>query len=56
MVASVNGIGFYVLYSQQTFAVPETWAGTILLGYLASLLFIAKERRVLAWQSSATKE
>lgn len=59
MVASVNGIGFYVLYSQQTFAVPETWAGTILLGllgYLASLLFIAVERRVLAWQSGATKE
>lgn len=59
MVASVNGIGFYVLYSQQTFAVAETWAGTILLGllgYLASLLFIAVERRVLAWQAGTTKE
>ncbi len=59
MVASVNGIGFYVLYSQQTFAVAETWAGTILLGilgYLASLIFIAVERRVLAWQAGTTKE
>lgn len=59
MVASVNGIGFYVLYSQQTFAVAETWAGTLLLGllgYLASLLFLAVERRVLAWQAGTTKE
>lgn len=59
MVASVNGIGFYVLYSQQTFAVAETWAGTILLGllgYFASLLFLTVERRVLAWQAGTTKE
>lgn len=53
MVASVSGIGYAVLYSQQTFDVAETWAGTILLGvlgYLASLIFIQVEKRVLAWQ------
>ncbi|MBB4932839.1 ABC-type nitrate/sulfonate/bicarbonate transport system permease component [Lipingzhangella halophila] len=53
MVASTNGIGYYVLLSQQTFQVPETWAGTLLLGalgYLASLAFVQVERRVLAWQ------
>jgi sulfonate transport system permease protein len=52
MYASTSGIGFYVLNSQQMFAVTETWAGTILLGllgYLATLLFIAVERRVLFW-------
>ncbi|MGM0931785.1 MAG: ABC transporter permease [Actinomycetota bacterium] len=52
MFASTSGIGFYVLNSQQVFAVPETWAGTIvlgLLGYAATLSFVAVERRVLAW-------
>ena len=58
MVAATRGIGFYVLDSQQTFAVPETWAGTIvlgLLGYFAALVFIAVERRVLAWQQEPSK-
>ncbi|GAA3687020.1 ABC transporter permease [Arthrobacter ginkgonis] len=54
MVASTHGIGYYVLNSQQTFAVPQTWAGTLLLGmlgYLANLLFIRLERYVLRWQT-----
>lgn len=53
MVASVSGIGYAVLYSQQTFDVAETWSGTILLGilgYIASLIFIQVEKRILAWQ------
>ncbi|WP_431710496.1 ABC transporter permease [Glutamicibacter uratoxydans] len=54
MVASTNGIGYYLLNSQQTFEVAETWAGTLLLGlfgYLANLLFLRLEHRVLRWQS-----
>lgn len=53
MVASTNGIGFRLLLSQQTFSVPETWAGTLLLGiigYLATLVFLQVEKRVLGWQ------
>ncbi|MCI9888409.1 ABC transporter permease [Micrococcales bacterium 31B] len=53
MVASTQGIGFYVLNSQQTFEVTKTWAGTIVLGalgYLANLVFIRCERYVLRWQ------
>lgn len=53
MVASTSGIGFYLLNSQQTFAVAETWAGTLLLGilgYLANLAFLRLERYVLRWQ------
>lgn len=52
MVASTNGIGYYLLNSQQTFAVVETWAGTLLLGilgYLINLIFIRIEGRVLRW-------
>lgn len=54
MVASTGGIGYYVIQSQQTFAVPETWAGTILLGligFLSNLVFVRVERRVLRWQA-----
>lgn len=53
MVASTNGIGFRLLLSQQTFSVPETWAGTLLLGiigYLTTLIFLQVEKRVLGWQ------
>lgn len=53
MVAATKGVGYYVLYSQQTFAVVETWTGTLVLGiigYLASVIFIVLEKRVLKWQ------
>jgi sulfonate transport system permease protein len=52
MVGAVNGVGFYVLNAQQTFAIRETWAGTIvlgLLGYLATMVFLLVEKRALAW-------
>ena len=33
MVASTNGIGFFVLQSQRSFAIPEMWSGILLLGH-----------------------
>lgn len=54
MVASTNGLGYFVLLSQQTFAIPEMWAGIILLGiigYLVNYLFVRVESRVLAWHA-----
>ena len=36
MVASTNGIGYFVLQSQRTFAIPEMWSGIILLESLAT--------------------
>jgi ABC-type nitrate/sulfonate/bicarbonate transport system permease component len=56
MVASTNGIGFFVLQSQRSFAIPEMWSGIVLLGilgYALNLLFVAVERRVLAWHRGA---
>jgi ABC-type nitrate/sulfonate/bicarbonate transport system permease component len=56
MVASTNGIGFFVLQSQRTFAIPEMWSGILLLGilgYALNLLFAGVERRVLAWHRGA---
>jgi ABC-type nitrate/sulfonate/bicarbonate transport system permease component len=56
MVASTNGIGFFVLQSQRSFAIPEMWSGIVLLGivgYALNLLFTFIERRVLAWHRGA---
>ena len=56
MVASTNGIGFFVLQSQRSFAIPEMWSGILLLGllgYILNLGFVLAERRVLAWHRGA---
>jgi len=56
MVASTNGIGFFVLQSQRSFAIPEMWAGILLLGILGYVLnagFVLIERRVLRWHRGA---
>jgi ABC-type nitrate/sulfonate/bicarbonate transport system permease component len=52
MEASTNGIGFFVLRSQRTFAMPEMWSGILLLGLLGYTLnygLALVERRVLYW-------
>jgi ABC-type nitrate/sulfonate/bicarbonate transport system permease component len=56
MVASTNGIGYFVLQSQRTFAIPEMWSGILLLGILGYALngiFVLVERRVLRWHRGA---
>jgi ABC-type nitrate/sulfonate/bicarbonate transport system permease component len=56
MVASTNGIGFFVLQSQRSFAIPEMWSGILLLGilgYVLNLAFVIIERHVLAWHRGA---
>jgi len=53
MVGATRGLGYFVLESQQLFRIPQTWAGTImlgLLGYLLTQVFVAIERRALRWQ------
>jgi ABC-type nitrate/sulfonate/bicarbonate transport system permease component len=52
MVASTNGIGYTVVEAQRTFAIPEMWAGLLvvgLFGNLATIAFTRVERRVLRW-------
>ena len=52
MVASTNGIGYFVFQAQQQFAVDDMWAGVLLLGLLGfglNLVFGIVERRVLRW-------
>lgn len=52
MLASTNGLGHFVLLSQQTFAIPQMWAGILMLGilgYVSNVIFVMAERRVLRW-------
>jgi ABC-type nitrate/sulfonate/bicarbonate transport system permease component len=56
MVASTNGIGYFVLQSQRTFAIPEMWSGILLLGILGYVLngiFVLLEKRMLRWHRGA---
>jgi ABC-type nitrate/sulfonate/bicarbonate transport system permease component len=56
MEASTNGIGFFVLQSQRSFAIPEMWSGILLLGALGfafNVGFVQLERRILAWHRGA---
>lgn len=52
MVASTNGLGYFILNSQRTFAIPDMWSGIILLGLLGIALnaaYVLIERLVLRW-------
>jgi ABC-type nitrate/sulfonate/bicarbonate transport system permease component len=52
MFAASEGLGFAIIQFQRTFAIPEMWSGTILLGLLGfslAVLFRFVERRVLFW-------
>ncbi len=56
MLGSTNGVGYYVLFAQRTFAIPEMWAGMFMLGivgYVLNVAFLAVERRALFWHRGA---
>jgi ABC-type nitrate/sulfonate/bicarbonate transport system permease component len=56
MVASTNGVGYFVVQSQRSFAIPEMWSGIVLLGLLGyglNLLFLAVESVALRWHRGA---
>jgi ABC-type nitrate/sulfonate/bicarbonate transport system permease component len=52
MFAASEGLGFAIIQFQRSFAIPEMWSGTILLGLLGfalATLFRLVEHRVLFW-------
>jgi ABC-type nitrate/sulfonate/bicarbonate transport system permease component len=56
MVASENGVGYFIVEAQRTFAIPEMWAGMIMLGilgYALNLAYALLERRLLRWHRGA---
>lgn len=53
MLGGGSGIGYYIAYAQQTFRVTGSYAGIIvlcLIGWLFDTVFVAVERRLLAWE------
>ncbi|TCO62761.1 ABC transporter permease [Actinocrispum wychmicini] len=47
-----HGLGYFLITSQRTFLVLDMWAAVVMLGvtgYLLNVLFLAVEKRVLAW-------
>jgi ABC-type nitrate/sulfonate/bicarbonate transport system permease component len=52
MIGAVRGIGYMVLYSQQTFRIPRVFASIVVigaLGFLTDLGFRWLRRRMLPW-------
>lgn len=52
MIASSNGLGYFILHAQRTFNVPEVYSGVLLLGllgYALNALFLRLEGYVLDW-------
>lgn len=52
MYGSTEGVGHFILQSGQRFQLPQTWAGTLLIGvigWLFTALYMFGEHRVLAW-------
>jgi ABC-type nitrate/sulfonate/bicarbonate transport system permease component len=57
MIGATNGLGYYILDAQRTFAVPEMFGGMLLLGilgYVLNNLFLLIEARVLSWHYGQT--
>lgn len=52
MFASTDGLGFFILFAQETYRIPDMWSGIIMLGlvgYAVNVVFVLVERRVLRW-------
>jgi ABC-type nitrate/sulfonate/bicarbonate transport system permease component len=59
MVASSNGIGYFILAAQRGFQIKEMYAGVVTLavvGYVLNRAFLAIEDRVLAWHHGFTQQ
>lgn len=56
MMASTEGIGYFIVASQGYFNLPGLWAGTVvmgIIGYLVSEIFFFGERRALRWKGES---
>jgi ABC-type nitrate/sulfonate/bicarbonate transport system permease component len=59
MVASSNGIGYFILAAERGFQIKEMYAGVVTLavvGYALNRAFLAVENRVLAWHQGFTQQ
>lgn len=58
LVASTNGIGHHIIQAQRVFALPDMWAGILLLGvlgYVLNAVLVVVEGRMLGWHRGARR-
>lgn len=52
LTTSTNGLGYFILNAQRTFAITDMWSGILLLGFIGvgfNIVFVAVERIALRW-------
>jgi ABC-type nitrate/sulfonate/bicarbonate transport system permease component len=57
MLGASSGIGYFIQNAQQTFEIPQTYAGIIVLaglGWLFDTAFLFAEHRLLRWEKALT--
>ena len=57
MLGASSGIGYFIQDAQQTFQVPQTYAGIIILaalGWIFDTAFLFAEHRLLRWEKALT--
>ena len=58
MLGASSGIGYFIQGAQQTFQIPQTYAGIIILaaaGWLFDTMFLLAERRLLHWEQAIAR-
>jgi len=58
MLGASSGIGYFIQQAQQTFQIPQTYAGIIVLaavGWFLDTVFLLAEHRLLRWESAVTR-
>jgi ABC-type nitrate/sulfonate/bicarbonate transport system permease component len=56
MVAGNDGAGYFILYNQQAFLIPEMYAGILslaVMGYALNRVFLEVEKRVVGWHTQS---
>lgn len=54
-IAATEGLGFLINQAQQTFLIPQMWAGILMIGiigYLLNALFQVVRRKTLFWETN----
>jgi ABC-type nitrate/sulfonate/bicarbonate transport system permease component len=57
MLGASSGIGYFIQNAEQTFQIPQTYAGIIVLaalGWLFDTAFLVAEHRLLRWEGALT--
>ena len=58
MLGASSGIGYFIQGAQQTFQIPQTYAGIIVLagvGWLFDTMFLLAEHRLLRWEAAVAR-